>query len=144
MVLTDSTILRDLSDKAKIEEFMKINSKAYGNVIGLSMLAKGGEAVVYTVNHLGTDEIVGKLPVSSLDKEGSDQVKYMYEVGSIIYESQILKMNALNSHICEIKEEIIEYNEEKKIITGYLVVVEQAKYSLQEVVNIWTKQKTGS
>lgn len=85
-------------------------SKSYSQIIDATFLAKGGEAIVYRVEHTGSDEIVIKCPL--FDPEASlDNLTTLYD--SIFYESALLKLLPYYKHMAEIKEEIIEYNKEK-------------------------------
>ena len=43
---------------------------------------------------------------------------------SLMYETQTLKMIPHPNYLTEIKEEIIEYNEEANLITRYCVIIE--------------------
>jgi serine/threonine protein kinase len=52
-------------------------------------------------------------------------------------ESLTLKLIPLDSHICLIKEELIEYNPETGMIICYCVVVEKATNSLSSLLKIW-------
>ncbi len=52
-----------------------------------------------------------------------------------------LKLTPLDSHICLIKEELIEYNETTGMIISFCVVVEKATNSLSSLLNIWNKPK---
>ena len=76
-------------------------------MIDVKELARGGEAIVYRVDHTGSDEIVVKTPLFG---ENPSVEKVMACYDSIFYESQTLMLNNLKSHICKIKEEIINFN----------------------------------
>ena len=43
-------------------------------------------------------------------------------------------------NMAEVKEEIIEYNLEMKLITRYCLIVERAQNTLQDLLNIWTTE----
>lgn len=49
----------------------------------------------------------------------------------------MLKMIPLNHHIVQIKEELIEYNADLGLITRYCVIVEQARFTLENLLYIW-------
>ncbi len=61
-------------------------------------LARGGEAVVYRVEHIGTDEVVAKCSLKDNCLE------------DIMTETQMLKLIKNKDLICDVKEEIIEIN----------------------------------
>jgi hypothetical protein len=118
--------------------FLKTYSKTYPSIIDASELARGGESVVYGVQHTGLDEIVAKCPLLPAEAKHEDVIR-AYE--GIFYESQTLKLNPKRDLVAEIKEELIEYNEEEGIITMYCVLVECAACTLQNVVDTWVDEK---
>ena len=67
----------------ELESFLSLYSKTYPQVISINELARGGEAVVYRVEHW-TDEIVVKCPLFESDT-GDMDVFAAYD--SIFYES---------------------------------------------------------
>jgi len=113
---------------------MKMYSKTYPSIIGASEIARGGESAVYRVEHTGLDEIVAKCPILPPEAKHEDVIR-AYE--GIFYESQTLKLNNKRELMAEIKEEIIEYNEEKGIITRYCVLVECASCTLSNLLDMW-------
>lgn len=58
-------------------------------MIECNLIAKGGEAAVYRVDHVGLDEIVVKC---TLFDENTNMNKIRKCFSSIMYESQTLKM----------------------------------------------------
>ncbi len=94
-------------------------------------IAQGGEAIVYGVSHTGTDEVVIKCPLTAPGKNPD----FIYQ--GIMAESLTLKLVPLSSHICEIKEELIEYNPITNMIICYCVVVERATNSLSSLIKVW-------
>lgn len=66
--------------------------------MNVTELARGGEAVVYRVEHTGIDEVVVKC---SLSKSS---------FWELMEETHMLKLLKIESLICEIKEEIIDYD----------------------------------
>ncbi len=86
------------------------------------MLAEGGEAIVYQINYTGYEEVVLKVP----------KTKYQTRSGfeDLVYESQLIKSVYREEYVVEIKEEIIEIDQESKELLRYCVVVERARYSL--------------
>jgi hypothetical protein len=75
------------------------------------------------VEHFKLDEIVAKCTIFDANTKFSE-VKQCYS--TIFYESQTLKMLKNYDYMAQIKEEIIELNIEKEIITKYCVIVERA------------------
>lgn len=73
--------------------------------------------MVFRIEHTGYEELVAKVPI----KKG---VSCNFE--SMIYETNLIQIlnNGCFSNICQIQEEIIKYNEEKNIITGFCVILE--------------------
>ena len=51
---------------------------------------------------------------------------------------------ANSKYLTEIKEEIIEYNPDLRIITRYCVIVEQAQRNLTDLIKIWNDEKSRS
>jgi hypothetical protein len=104
-------------------------------VLEINWLAQGGEAIVYTITHTGTDEVVIKCP---LIQDGVNQDS-LYE--DIMNETLMLKLCPLQSHICQVKEELIEYNAEKGLIVCYCVILEKATNSLSSLIKIWKDEE---
>ena len=102
-------------------------SKKYKDVLKIEKLAKGGEAAVYRIEHCKPDEIVAK--VALIDEKTPGDIKYS-KLSSIIYESQLINVNAHPVFVVYIDEEIIIYDEDSETILNYCVIVEEAKYSL--------------
>lgn len=57
-----------------------------------------------------------------------------------IYEAQMIKICASRNHLVPIVEEIIEYNADLKLITGYCVIVERHLHSLSNILTIWNNE----
>ncbi len=102
-------------------------------------LAKGGEAIVYIIEHSLPDEIIIKCPI--LTKEQKDY-SLTTAFNSIIYESQTINLNKHSGYVVNNVEEIILYHEETGIITNYCVIVESAKYTLSNLPEIWNNPVT--
>lgn len=49
-----------LKDTQEIQEFYKRNSVKYNSIFSIDLIAKGGEAAVYRVEHTDLDELVAK------------------------------------------------------------------------------------
>ena len=64
------------------------------------------QLIVYSLIHEGRDEIVVKCPIQNANKS----IEEIYD--GIIAESLFLNLVPHNKYICEIKEEIIELNQE--------------------------------
>jgi serine/threonine protein kinase len=60
-----------------------------------------------------------------------------FDYSGIMEESMALKLTPLESHICLVKEELIEYNPDTGMIICYCVVVERATNSLNKLIGIW-------
>lgn len=41
------------------------------------------------------------------------------------------------NYVAEIHEELFEFNEELGLITRYVVIKEEEKYSMNEIIKIW-------
>ena len=52
-----------ISSGEEIANFLRKHSKTYRNIIQCSLLAAGGEAWVFKIEHTGLDEIVAKTPL---------------------------------------------------------------------------------
>lgn len=90
------------------------------------------------MEHSLPDELVIKCPI--LTEEQKDKFLTVAFNG-ILYESQTINLNPHKGHVVNNVEEIILYNEKKGIITNYCVIVEKAKYTLENVVKDWAGQK---
>ena len=55
-------------------------------------------------------------------------------------EDHLLKMISHNDYICQVMEEIIEFNNEKDQIVGLICIVECAKNDLSKIVKIWKNE----
>ena len=53
----------DASDEDSLKSFLKTCSKKYPNILDIELIAKGGEAIVYRLEHGGLDEVVLKMPI---------------------------------------------------------------------------------
>lgn len=53
----------------------------------------------------------------------------------------MLKLCPFKQSICQITEEIIEFNFEKRNITRYCAIVEQAQFSLAYLIKIWNDKE---
>ena len=47
----------------KVENFLKKYSRYFKDVVNITQLAKGGEAIVYTLEHSLPDELIIKCPL---------------------------------------------------------------------------------
>lgn len=74
------------------------------------------------MNYTGYEEVVLKVP----------KTKYQTQSGfeDLVYESQLIKSIYHEDYVVEIKEEIIELDEQSHELLRYCVVVERARYSL--------------
>lgn len=95
--------------------YLERNSN-YIRPVAMKELARGGEAVVYRIEHTGLDEVVAKCSLSRNSDTFTD----------IMQETHTLKVLQNQDYICEIKEEIIEYDFSTHRIRDYCVLVEQA------------------
>ncbi len=96
-----------------IEQYIAENSKKIKPVF-MKELARGGEAVVYRIEHTGLEEVVAKC---TLKGSGNTFLEIMNE-------SQMLKLLQNEDCICSVKEEIIEMDKDTNQITNYTVIVE--------------------
>jgi len=60
---------------------------------------------------------------------------------SILTESHLIKLLENKEHIVEIYEEIIEFNKNTGAIENYLVMIEQAKQDLNNIVKSWCDEE---
>ncbi|CDW89751.1 protein kinase domain containing protein [Stylonychia lemnae] len=118
---------KELNTEQDILELLK-KSKNFNYLESISKLAEGGEAIIFTINYLGCDEVVIKVP----------KLKFQTSAGfeDIIFESQLIKSIYHEDYIVEIKEEIIELDKQTNEVTRYCVVVERAKFSLYDLYSI--------
>ena len=90
VIFTEDTTPSGITTTDGLELFLKQHSQSYPSIIQADFLAKGGEAIVYRIEHTGLDEIVVKTPLFS-DDGNTDKLIEQYD--SIFYESQLLKLN---------------------------------------------------
>ncbi len=90
-------------------QYLEKNSN-YIRPVAVKELARGGEAVVYRIEHAGLDEVVAKCSLT--------------DINDIMEETQTLKLLKNDEFICEIKEEIIEYDTKTNEPLNYCVLVE--------------------
>ncbi len=69
--------------------YLDAHSKRYSDVIDVKQLAKGGEAIVFRVEHSNLDEVVAKCTINDPTSEKEDLV---LTFSSIFYESETLKL----------------------------------------------------
>lgn len=100
--------MNPFGNQDELIEFIRRRSKKYQNLIGLKKIGAGGEAMIFRIEHTGLDEIVVKVP---LFPEDSDYQHKYYE--GLFYETQTLKVCNFKDGIGKVKEEIIEFNEQK-------------------------------
>lgn len=86
------------------------------------------------MEHTAPEEIVIKCPLVNEDLSDYELLNIWKP---IIYETQLIKLCPYLRNIAEIKEELIEYNAEKGIITRYCVIVEQAQFTLGDLIKTW-------
>jgi hypothetical protein len=87
---TGSSKASGLKDTDTLEGFLKKYSKVYNNIIGSFELARGKEAVVYRIEHIGLEEIVAKC---LLFEPNATNEEIINAYKGIFYESQTLKLN---------------------------------------------------
>ena len=112
-------------------EFL-VFSERYYNCTDCPLLGEGGESRVFTIIHKDLDEIVAKCPL--VDPNLADNCSVF---DTIFYETQLAKINCNPDYVTEIKEEIIEFNPEKMVITRYVVIIERAENTLSDLKKIW-------
>ncbi|CDW80463.1 UNKNOWN [Stylonychia lemnae] len=90
-----------------LEEYLKIRSKKYQNVIEINQLAKGGEAIVFRLEHHEIDEVVIK---TNLDLSNNSQKAFIDFMRETLY----LKILQNKDYIAEVREEIIQYDQHNR------------------------------
>eukprot|EP00347_Sterkiella_histriomuscorum_P013869 403363056 len=131
---------QQISSENELTDYLKKNSKKYQNVISISEIARGGESVVYKLDYVGIDEVVIKQSVTNTN-EKIDEVIKQSVLSNQISETQQLKLLQSDKFIAEVKEEIIEYDFDNNIIKSYMVVVERARFSLNDLLKIWNDEE---
>eukprot|EP00347_Sterkiella_histriomuscorum_P011685 403371501 len=122
-----------------IMSYLKINSKQYQNIIGVSKIARGGESIVFRLDYAGVEEVVIKKSVIDTSTAKSEMMKQMVFTG-MMSETQQLKLLQSDKFIAQVKEEIIEYDPQTHLINDYLVIVERARFSLNDLLKIWNDE----
>eukprot|EP00347_Sterkiella_histriomuscorum_P001910 403370201 len=139
-IMQDSpTINYSLGSEEGLMKFLQQNSKYYSNVISLGQLAKGGEAVVYRVEHQNVDEVVAKCTL--LESQGSSSQQVHEAFMDMMAESQQLKLLSNHNYIAQVKEEIILLDDQSRLISQYVVIVERAQNTLHDLFKIWNDQE---
>eukprot|EP00347_Sterkiella_histriomuscorum_P010687 403375308 len=121
-------------DEKSLIQFLQMKSKNYARILDLRELARGGEAVVYRVDHSGFDEVVAKCTLYKENDNNSDSSNVFLD---IISESQQLKLLSNKFYIAQVKEEIIHYDSLTYRIKQYVVIVERAQNTLWDLLNVW-------
>jgi serine/threonine protein kinase len=91
-------------------------------------LGKGGESIIYRLLPYLPIEIVAKMPLTEDFKD-------------LLMEDHLLKMISHKDYVCNVMEEIIEYNKEKSKIVGLISIVECAKNDLTKITDIWLNEE---
>eukprot|EP00347_Sterkiella_histriomuscorum_P019909 403339846 len=136
---SDTDNLQNIQEGQMID-YLKMHSKLFQNAISISEIARGGESVVYKLDHLGVDEVVIKQSVTDTNNK-IDEVTKQSVLTNQMGETQQLKLLQSDKFIAQVKEEIIEYDVDNNIIKNYLVVVERARFSLKDLLKIWNNQE---
>eukprot|EP00347_Sterkiella_histriomuscorum_P020028 403339373 len=124
----------DIASEGKIMEFLRKFSNNYKKIIGINEIGRGGEAIVYKVEHQQFDEIVAKCAI--IKNENSQ-----YALMKIMGESQQLKLLGNPMYVAQVKEEVVLFDKQSNQVTQYLSVVERAQNSLHDLLKIWNDQE---
>ena len=62
IIFTSNKVVSGLKEVEELKQFLKQFAKIYNTIIDAIFLAKGGESIVYRIEHAGLDEIVAKCP----------------------------------------------------------------------------------
>eukprot|EP00347_Sterkiella_histriomuscorum_P008087 403346420 len=125
--------IHDFQNEQSVKKYLAKHSK-FVSPLSVKELARGGEAVVYRVEHTNLEEIVAKC---TLIQNHSNFEQNNQTFLDILKETQMLRLLKNEDHIAQVKEEMIEYNQSKSMITNYCVIVERAQHSLQNLLSIW-------
>eukprot|EP00347_Sterkiella_histriomuscorum_P021368 403334225 len=142
----------DCRNEDDLVEFISNNVPEYSNIVNLQLLAKGGEAIVYRGKTDKDKDLVVKCTI--FDSQCSTQDDIHEAFLHILEESQLImllnqlvyhKQNPNDDHeyreyqqfFPEILAEIISINEQTKMIKQYVVIIQNAKCTLNDVLNIW-------
>eukprot|EP00347_Sterkiella_histriomuscorum_P014320 403361324 len=136
-ILQKKPVVYNLEEELMI--YLQTNSKQYQNIIGVSEIAQGGECIVFRLDYAGVDEVVIKKSVINIDK-GTSEIKKQILYTGMISETQQLKFLQSDKYIAKIKEEIIEYDLKSSLVDDYLVIVERARFSLNDILKIWNDE----
>eukprot|EP00347_Sterkiella_histriomuscorum_P002996 403365996 len=124
----------NLVDQGQVMKYLQQYSEKYSNVIGVNELARGGEAVVYRIEHKNLEEVVAKCSLINPDQNSSQVHESLMD---IISESQQLKLLSNPNFIAQVKEEIINFDEQNNQVLSYVAIVERAQHSLHDLFQIW-------
>jgi len=102
-----------LENAEQLKAYLESKS-ATVNPVFVKELARGGEAVVYRIEHTGLDEVVAKCTLRS------DASTLM----DLMRETHMLKLLHNEDCICQVKEEIVEIDEKTQQVTNYCAIVE--------------------
>lgn len=78
IIKTRSPKFKSFNQPTEVESFLRNYSKAYPNIIQAAFLAKGGEAIVYRIEHEGPEEIVARCPLLG-ELENEEETKEVYD-----------------------------------------------------------------
>ena len=81
-------------------QFLQTYSKKYSNVIEVRELARGGEAVVYRLEHQNLDEVIAKCTLINDDEKDMSEIHEAFM--EILAESQQLKLLANDNYIAQV------------------------------------------
>eukprot|EP00347_Sterkiella_histriomuscorum_P001615 403371352 len=134
------------NSKSDLKQYIQENSLVYDKVLDVRLLAKGGEAVVYRLEHIGKDEVVIKTTIAdSHYNQIEGAVLYQSQLQSayldIMSETQNLKLLHCYQYIANVKEGIIEFDFDQGLIQKYFVIVERAQHSLYDLIKILNNEE---
>lgn len=79
-----------------------------------------------------------ELILRCLDKSNlTNSEDFIDTLDTLIYETQLLKMDPLHSSVALVREEIIEFDFQKNEITNYFVIQEHSNITLRSIADIW-------
>eukprot|EP00347_Sterkiella_histriomuscorum_P009577 403340674 len=135
------------NDENEIKNRIQHNFK--NESLEVKKIAQGGEAIVFRLEHQGTNEVVIKtsLKIQNLTKVvrmSSHKIQFQKKDGNsespfidLMEETRHLRLLQSEKYIASVKEEIREWSYFQSKTFIYCVIVEKAKYSLKDLFKLW-------
>lgn len=117
---------------------MVYNSVTHAHIIHTTVISKSKHSVDYAFKHANSDDVIMRCPIF----DSQDKPEHIIQALEA-YTYEIQTMKALGSHyLPDIKEEIFEYNPQANFIARYVAILEEERYSFNDVLKIWNDEES--